>query len=303
MIRLQPWRLAAFVLLFCVATLGFLFWWKTRPASDLRSQLKRVPAGSGTIVYIDLARLRQAGVLQLLKANRAAEDPDYRSFVNATGFDWRQDLDTALLAFRQDERFILLTGRFDWLKISRYAKGTGGACENSLCRVSSTRPEYTISLMVLRTGVLAMAVSTDRYAARILADTSARPKFEPPNDPIWLYLPKTALQPDEKTPPGIRAVLASLSSAERAFLSVGGTVAQIEVRLAADCAREETAEKIAVRLQDNTQLLRNLIAREGKTPSDEDLSGVLTAGQFSRSGRQVTGQWPVARKFIETLVR
>jgi len=301
--RIRPWQLAALVVVLCAGALAVIFWVRTRPAKDVRSQLSRLPVGTGSIAYVDIATLRRSGIMSLLEQNSVAEEADYRAFVNATGFDWRQDLDTVMLAFRQDERFILATGRFDWPKISRYAKAAGGACENSLCRVSSTRADYTISIMAIRTGVLAMAVSTDRYAARILTDTSAPPRIDPPTDPAWLYLPKAALQPDEKTPAGLGSVLGALAASEHAFLSVGGTVAQIEVRLMADCAEPGTAEKIATRLQDNTMLLKNLIAREGKAPSEDDLSGVLTAGQFGYRDRQVTGRWPVARKFLEKIVQ
>ena len=54
-----------------------------------------LPADRATLVYIDTDALRKSGLLDLLAGSKAAEEADYRKFVEQTGFDYRTDLDAS----------------------------------------------------------------------------------------------------------------------------------------------------------------------------------------------------------------
>ena len=54
--------------------------------------------------------LRAGGILQMLDGSKVGEDPEYRAFVAKTEFDYKQDLDTAMVAFGPTGRYMLLKG-------------------------------------------------------------------------------------------------------------------------------------------------------------------------------------------------
>lgn len=292
------------VLCVCAAVVAGLFWWKSRPQYDVASQLSRLPAESGAVFYIDVAHLRRSGVLHVFDVNRAAEEADYRAFVNATGFDWRQDLDSALVTQRDLERFFLVTGRFDWQKISAYTRnGLGGGCQNSLCWTPGTQPDTIISVLPIRSTLLSLAVGNSKFGASELEKNHNAVKIEPPPDPVWLYLPRESLQSTAGGPAPVAAFLSALRDAESAMLSLGGTVADFEIHLDARCPSEAAARATVERLTESTAALRSLLAKAGQAPSETDLSGVLTAGTFTVAGVRAQGRWPVSRAFLEAMVR
>ena len=57
-------------------------------------------------------------------ASKVGEDPEYQAFVRKTEFDYKQDLETALVAFAPTGKFMLLKGRFDWKSLSNYVRGS-----------------------------------------------------------------------------------------------------------------------------------------------------------------------------------
>lgn len=259
-----------------------------------------LPPGEAVVVSVDAAALRRSGVLDLLAGAKGAEEPDYRAFIQQTGFNYRDHLDTVLLSVGEKETLVLAAGRFDWKALREYAALNRGACRNNLCRLEASRPGSYISFYPLRRQVLALAVGPDPRAALKLRPQSAGPSA-PPGAPVWLRAPGSALRRAESLPPGTRLFLKALENAEEITLRVDPDGGRFQLGLEARCRTPEDAVVLHAQLEKVTDVLRKLILRTDHQPNPSDLSGVLTAGRFWRQGRNVLGQWPLERAFLETL--
>jgi hypothetical protein len=69
-----------------------------------------------------------------------------------------------------------------------------------------------------------------------------------------------------------------------------------------DCSAPDDATKMAAQFASVTDLFKKMLDRDKLKPAVGDLSGVLIAGHFEAQNDQVTGTWPIERKFIESLV-
>lgn len=245
--------------------------------------------------------MRRAGLLAILAGNKATEDFDYRKFVEGTGFDYREDLDTVLAAWREDSLYLLVTGRFDWERLTRYVAGTGGQCHRTVCTLYASDPAKYISFTPLRTGVLGIAINSDPLGAAGLAQRRPAPAFDIPSDPVWAVLPKDLLAPRAGFPAPLTAFLNSLAGVNRVTLAVGGTVAQLEFRIKGECSDARQAQAIVARMEAETRLLKELLAKENKPASADDLPSILTAGVFLADERRLLGRWPIPRRFLEDL--
>jgi hypothetical protein len=101
------------------------------PALELLSQ---VPVGAPTLVYIDLAAIRDSSFYQNRpdRSPLTVPDSDYAKFIQATGFDFEKDLDRVAIAswpqaLAQDQKktVVVAEGRFDRQKIHDYAMKNG----------------------------------------------------------------------------------------------------------------------------------------------------------------------------------
>jgi hypothetical protein len=272
-------------------------------AASPAGMLRRLPAQDAAILFLDFETLRAGGILKLVSQSRAAEEPEYQAFVRATGFDYRNDLDLAAVAFSNDGAFFVVKGSFDWKKMGAYAVAQGGTCEKRLCRMTGSRPERRISFYPLQSNLMALAVSSDGFAAKRLEDPPANAiqPFERPGDPVWLSIPAGNLKSSNQLPASTRLFAAALGSADKILLSLGPQGRQFEAKLAVTCRTSEEAAALAAQLQHTTSLLRDMIARENQKPNPKDLSGVLTAGIFEQAGRRVVGRWPLPPVFLESL--
>jgi hypothetical protein len=264
--------------------------------------LKRMPAESGVVVYLDFAALRRSGILELLSGSPAAQDPEYREFVRKTEFDYKRDLDAALLAFAPNEKFFLLKGRFDWKSLRTYVKEENGDCYNSLCRMEGSAPDRKISFFPVQSGVMALAVSRDDSAVLRLSSRRASADLETPDAPVWLSISASVLKSDDDVPDGARMFARNIERAETvtlAFLPEGDRLA---AKLNVRCRNGQDASELASELAHTTNLLRDMIASEHQNPGSAGLSGVLTSGSFHAEGRRVLGYWPIERSLIEGLL-
>lgn len=284
-----------------LAAAGGILWRYLRPlpASDL---LKRLPAANAMVLYVDFDALRRAGVLQLLDGSKTGEEPEYRNFVAGTGFNYTRDLDTAAVAFAPSGKYLLLRGRFDWPKLEAYVKSQQGQCANSVCRMVGSTPERRISFFPLRPSVMAMAVSTDDFAAQRLATPGTGPEPEVPHAPFWLSIPPSVLRSSENLPEGTRMFAHSMDRADSVSLELAPEGSRLAARLNVLCRNNQDAAEVATQLGRITSLLREMIQREHQTPNAGDLSGVLTSGSFRAEGRRVYGYWPIERKFVENML-
>ena len=94
--------------------------------------MARLPAKDAVILAIDFAALRRAGLIDLLANSKTPEEAEYKQFVSKTEFDYKQDLDLALVSFGPTGKYFLLKGRFDWNRLSAYVKSSGGDCYNTI---------------------------------------------------------------------------------------------------------------------------------------------------------------------------
>ena len=109
--------------------------------------LKRLPTDDAVVLYIDFGRLRAAAFCRLLDGSKVGEDPEYQSFVRKTDFDYKQDLDAAMVAFAPKGKYMLLRGRFDWKSLKSYVLASDGRCNNSFCKMAGSTPERRISFL------------------------------------------------------------------------------------------------------------------------------------------------------------
>jgi len=272
-------------------------------AASPAGMLQRLPAQNAIVLFLDFDALRRGGIVKVLSPSRTFEEPDYQAFVRDTGFDYRRDLDLAAVSFGGDDEFFVIKGRFDWNKLARYAAAQGGTCSKGLCRMPGSTPQRRISFFLLQSNLMALAVSTDGFAAAQLENSRSQAvqPLDRPGDPVWLSIPAESLKTPEKLPPGTRLFATALASADKILLSLGPQEQQFEARLAVTCRSSTDAIVLAGQLQHATSLLRETIARENQKPNPTDLSGVLTAGVFEQAGRRVVGHWPLPPVFLESL--
>jgi hypothetical protein len=276
-------------------------------AASPSGMLQRLPAQNAIILFLDFDALRRGGIVQILSASKTAEEPEYQAFVQTTGFDYRRDLDLAAASFGPDAEFFVVKGRFDWKKLAVYAEAQGGQCAKGLCRMPGSTPERLISFFPLQSNLMALAVSTDAFAAARLQnsqDQSVQP-LDPPRDPVWLSIPSESLKATEHLPAATGPFAAALASADKILLSLGPQDQQhdqqYEARLTVNCRSSADAIALAAQLQHVTSLLREMMSRENQKPNPKDLTGVLTAGVFAQAGKRVVGRWPLTPLFLESL--
>jgi hypothetical protein len=297
----RAWLLLLVVAVLCGGSVWGVVWYRSRPLS-LPAMMKRLPTQGAPLLYVDFAALRQAGILQLLDAAKASEDPDYLAFIHKTRFDYRQDLDSALVAFAPTGNFMLVKGRFDWRSLRTYAQGQGGICAYSLCRVPGSSENHRISFLPLQSGLMAVAVSSDESAANDMTSAVPGPDLEPPNGVVWLSLPGSWLRSRPGLPDGTQMFARSVEQADFITLSFGPEGDHLSGRLVVRCRSDHEAAEISAQLILATARLREAIVREGHTPNPADLSGPLSSGSFHSEGNRVMGSWSLERVFVQNML-
>jgi len=288
------------VVALCVAAVAVARWWRASSVYDAARLISALPTERATVVYLDIEQLRRSGLLTLLAGSKAAEEPDYRKFVDETGFDYRTDLDALAAAFVDGRFYATLRGRFRWRQLTAYAESQGGECHYSVCTMIGSTVERNISFYPLKSDVLALAVSTDPQAVTVIG-TGAKAKMPVPREPFWISLPAAAFDRVEAFPAGTRAFLSPLAHAEKVTFAAGPQGDHLQLRLEVACATPEAAAELVMQLSNVTGLLKSMIDREHMTPNPRDLSGVLVAGTFAQRQSTVIGTWPVERGFVEAL--
>jgi hypothetical protein len=264
--------------------------------------LKRLPTDDAVVLYIDFSRLRAGGILQLLDSSKVGEDPEYRSFVSKTDFDWKQDLDGAMIAFAPKGKYMLLRGRFAWNSLKNYVVASDGRCNNSFCKLGGSSPEKRISFFPMQSNLMAMAVSDDDVGALRMNTVDERPDAEIPNAPIWLSIPPSVVKSGQSLPAGTQMFARSLERARAVTLAAVPEGDHFAAKLNVRCANDGDASALAAELNKTTGLLRELIERENQKANPADLSGFLTSGVFRSEGAKVSGYWRMSRALIENLL-
>jgi len=307
-LRIGPWQLAALLVLLCAGILAGLFWYRNRISTAPSDLVAWLPTEDAVTAWVDMDGLRQSRLLDALAGARVTEESEYSSFVQQTRFDYREDLRAFGLAVRSNrlngdkDIFAIARGTFDWKRIYAYFKAHGGECAGAFCHMPASRPGRYISLYPIRSDLMAFAVGSDPYDAYLVGRRAGKAAIPVPARPIWILLSSAALHSKDLFPEGTHAFASALEDANRVALSLGPTGDHLELTLDADCRNVDAASRLLVQLEQTTNFLRSLIAREHQTPNPRDLSGILTAGNFRRDDRHVLGAWPIGRPFIDAVV-
>ncbi len=288
------------VVALCGAIVAVVRWWRVSSPYDAAHMVSALPTQRATVVYFDTGELRGSGMLGLLAGSKAAEEPDYRKFVDETGFDYRTDLDAVAAAFVENRFYATLRGRFRWKQLTAYAESQGGECHYSVCTMLGSTAERNISFYPLKSDVLALAVSTDPQAVTGISPLS-KLQMGVPRDPFWISVPAATFSHLDSFPAGTRAFLSPLAHAEKVVFAAGPQGDRLQLRLEVGCATPEAAAELVKQFSGVTGLLKSMIEREHMTPNPRDLSGVLVAGTFEQRQSTVIGTWPVERGFVEAL--
>ncbi len=282
---------------------GAAWWLRARAGGSTAELLGRMPVQDAVLLHIDLAALRRAGLLDTLAGAQVAAEPEYRAFLEETGFDYTRDLDLVLVSFHQGQTFFLLGGRFRWDRIRAYSTRHGGSCAQGYCTMTGSRPDRRISMFPMRSGLMAMAVGPDARAVERLRGRG-RSRLAPPaapSRPIWISMSASLLERSDALPAGARAFVSAFQGAERVTLSMGARDRGLEAVLEVHCRTPEDAAATSARLAAITERLRRFISREKQAPNPRDLSGVLTAGSFRSVERRVHGTWPIEKAFLAAI--
>jgi hypothetical protein len=286
-----------------VAVSGVAYWRiSARPLSHAE-MLGRLPLAGRVVVRLDVAALRASGLLDSLAGSANLEEPEYRQFRTETGFDYRRDLDTALVSHSPNEVSFLLTGRFEWSKLEAYARKQGGSCGNGICRVKSSTPGRTVSFARINASTLAMASSIETDAVRtMLAPPAPVVDTEYPRDPVWFVIPSERLHDEKILPTGTRMFATALGNPDRLTLAIGPKGDGFIATLSARYPSIEHAAQTLIELNAATKLLQRLLRLEHKEPNPRDLTGVLSRGDFRVEGERLTATWPIERVFFESIL-
>lgn len=275
-----------------LCTIGIIVYWQYFRTPDPARLVGLFPPGDAPTLYVNVDALRSIGVLDLLAGKAGAEEPDYKKFVAASGFDYRRHLKAAALRFRRSETLMVIDGEFDFAKLESYAKSANGRCANQICSMTGSTPQRQISWLPLKGGLLGLAVSTDPLAAALLSAVPAPLDHPLPKQAVWLEIPGSELHGGPALPPGLSALLSNLEGAHRATLAIVPSASDLSLTLDAPCPNAETATQVVTRLRQNTELFQKLLARENRKPDPADLSGILANGSFHAAGASAQGRWP-----------
>ena len=300
-LRFRLWQLAVLAVLLCGAAVGVIRWRRASQPFNAVGLLAALPANGATLFYIDADALRRSGILDLLAGSKAAEEPDYRKFVEQTGFDYRTDVDAVAAAFVDGDTYLTVRGRFQWKLLSSYARSQGGECRDTLCSMPASDKDRHVSFYPLKTNVLALSVSArPRGAEMIGANQWKNPPALPP-EPVWISVPSPVFSKPGLFPAGTRAFLSPLAQTRNVTFAMGPQGDRLQLRLEVACASPGAAAEMVQQFSSATDLLKKMIQRDHLTPNPRDLSGVLVAGSFQQQDARVIGTWPVERGFITAL--
>ena len=253
--------------------------------------LSRFPAEDALVLSADFTALRRAG---LLTESKTTLEPEYKQFLEGTGFDLKRDLDSLVASFSRTGTFFIARGRFDWKKLRDYAAHQGGSCYEDLCRIQGSTPERHISFLPLRGDALALAVSTNDLAVTRLTKTADPVTTPLPSAPVWISVPGAELRRQDALPPGMHLMLSALTTADRVVITLGPGGQGIEAALEATCRTQDDARVLASQLSSMTGILK-------KNASDNEVAAMLAAGSFNQTDRRVTGKWPIRKSLLDAL--
>lgn len=304
--RIQIYHVVTVVLLWGAVGVGVWILMHRPQAEDASGLLRALPLDGAVKAYVDVAKLRQSGILEQIAGPRAAEDADYRQFAQQIGFDYRTDLDAVAAAFINGATYITAKGRFDWKRLADYAQSQHGNCVNGVCSMKAEDSKRIISFYQLDPQVLAWAVADQPMAAAMIRK-GASDAVTVPDSVVWISAPGRAFKDPEDTLPGTRSFLVPLAKAQQASFEIGprkdapAGSASFEIRMDVDCGSADDAKQLTSDLSKTTDVLRGMIVGEKLVVDKGSLTSVLIAGRFEAHDAKVSGIWPVDQAVLQSL--
>ena len=300
--RLPIRQVVALLLLACALVAGGIYWFRVHHDVQPSSLVLYLPAANASVIYIDVDALRRSGILNLVAGSKAVEDADYKQFLNDTKFDYRQDLDTVAAAFKDGKVYVALRGRFHWDSLKDFAIRQGGSCHEEFCVFPGSQPARRISFYPLKSDVMAMAIGPDDFAAYQVSTKAHGLAPVPPKEPVWALIPAIELQRMDSLPAAAKAYVPALQGAEQIVFSVTTDAnKQLQLGVQATCKDPAAATALVSQFENITSALRQGLAKAHQKADPGDLSGVLVAGSFRRSDRDVYAAWPLPQAFLDTI--
>jgi hypothetical protein len=145
----KPWWIVLLVGACCA-----LYFWSQHRGMSVAEQVAHLPSADGIFV------IAEGAVVRKVAGEAGGEEPEYKEFIERTGFDFRRDLNRLVAVIGEPHSYYVVSGKFDWAKISAYA----GTCVKGVCSMPASQPGKWISLMQLGTGAIAIAVSPNQLA-------------------------------------------------------------------------------------------------------------------------------------------
>lgn len=296
-------------------------WWLWRQKQDQGLLFDRLPGENVLLVYLDVDRLRHADSLAPLLRQRVDPDPDYKSFVRQTGFDYQRDLDGAAVCYLTDRVYVLARGRFDAARLRRYALAQGGSCEgvsggaglDRPCRMPASQPGRTISFLLLSPRVLALATAPEPDAVRQL-ETAPEPSAAPlakaavvaGDSPPLLWATATpagldrALQDSPSLSPNLALFSRALAGAQRAYLLIADQSPNLQISLRAVCASEVQAGEIRRLLQGLNDLVAGVMRAPRLGNQSNIWQRVLASAAISQDKNTVRASWTLDQIVLQS---
>lgn len=310
-------RVLATLAVLLVLAAGLIFYFRRNPAEPptgpVPELLLLAPSDADSIVYIDLAALRQSPFLTQLLALAPSpnEDPEYREFVSATGFDYARDLDRALIVTRPPSSaastMAIADGRFDGAKIAAYSLRSGKRVMQNGAEVyvvTSGKPSKTISFTFLAPGRILLTNS----AALDLSVASPAQNLPPGQHDRYLRVAGSALilmgrvdaSQENFSVFGFRSrdLKGALRDVRWFSLAARPAGDRLLVALDAECISEGAARKLEAAGETLRLLARILLADAGTrrqlSPQAAALAGaILRNGEFIRSDQRVVFRFEI----------
>jgi hypothetical protein len=310
------WVLLLFALGAAVAI--WAVWRQLHPSTPSRL-FSRLPADQALHLYLDIANARSSQAVRALFGSQSHEAPEYRQFVEGTGFNYLTDLDAAALSMSQDQIHLVAQGRFDEQRIRSYLTGQGGQCDAPLlvepCAIPASQTGRLLSFRMLDGDLLAMANAAEPDAvARLAAGPSPDARgfatlaqsFVDRGGILWLTVDPPSLERAMQDPPAgalnLMLFARALETAERGYLGLENSEnASLVLRLRGVCSSEQKAEKLGEMLSSLNRLVGGAIEMGAQGGPPSPWSSVIKSGTFVREGNGVEGRWRIPGELLKQL--
>jgi len=307
-VKLRPWQFVLFLLLAAAAAVVAVFEF-SRSSPETPGELVAIlPHQDSMVFFINAGLLRDAGVLGEFAGPQAGEEQDYQNFIAQSHFDYQRDLDRVAGTFNRGEVFLVIEGRFDWVRLREYAKKHGGGCDN-ICWLPASTPGRWISFLPISPRIMGLAVSANQRAVYSFGPvgTHRRPKAEEvPAGLVWLVVPKAVLRNPPELPPSAQGFVSALGDAESLAISLAvspGNGGTMELHLDAVFDSSAKANQIRSQLENATELVKRTTADRRVEGDSALLAALLASGRFTATGGHVNGSWTARPELLNAILR